>query len=122
MIDVSASVRQGVRDWLDSQDNLVARSDAEALAELARTRLPHVVEAWRRLLAEHEPDEDGHCRTCARRRRDRAAQCAVWTSAYRLLIKADVTGLTKPAGSSVGRHAAGEGVAAWSMPTINSPR
>jgi hypothetical protein len=105
---LSASLRQAVYDWLDALDRLTDASDTESLAALAGAEMVHLTRAWRELLREHEPTEDGRCRTCAKRRRDRTNRCEVWVSAHRLLIKSDL--------------AAAQGGTAWSATTISSPR
>jgi hypothetical protein len=107
---LSASLRRAVYDWLDAVERLVALSDVESLAVLARTEMVRLAQAWRELLVEHEPDENGRCRTCPRLRRGGTDRCGVWVSAHRLLIAADL-----PA-SRDWRHAEQEGTA-WSGTT-----
>jgi hypothetical protein len=107
-MEASESLRRAVYDWLAALERLVELSDVDSLAVLARTEVVHLAGAWRELLREHEPGENGRCRTCAKRRRDRSDRCAVWVSAHELLIKADLP--------RHGRHVGWEG-AAWSAAT-----
>jgi len=87
---LSSALRDAIDAWLDRVDSLVRAADTESLATLAETELPSMVAAWRALLAEHQPDEDGRCRLCTRRRRNRPAPCSIWATAHRYLVMNDV--------------------------------
>lgn len=82
--DMDASVRDRLAGLSD-----VASSGEEAdAALLGRSEVPKLVSALRELLAEHEPDSRGRCRTCRRGwfRRRRVAPCRAYLSAYLCLV------------------------------------
>src|SRR5437899_1382146 len=97
--DVSSALRDATYGWLSRLETLARDADAESRAALAQTELLRLARAWRALLGEHEPDEDGRCRRCAGWRRRKASRCTVWVSAHRYLVAAD------PPGAAPGRHA-----------------
>jgi len=91
-------IRDRVYGWLDRVESLIRDADVSSRAALAEREMVGLVVAWRELLTAHEPDEDGHCRTCSRWRRRRLYPCSVWMTAHLHLIGDD----TPPRKS--GRH------------------
>jgi hypothetical protein len=83
---LSSALREATYGWLDRLEIVVAGADAASLAALAQTELVRMVAAWRALLAEHEPDQDGRCRRCSGWRHRRACPCSVWVAAHRYLV------------------------------------
>ncbi|MBB5155942.1 hypothetical protein BJ970_003476 [Saccharopolyspora phatthalungensis] len=59
-------LNKSVRRRLDDLANIAANGDDHAVTEVARSEMPHLVEAVRRLMAEHEPNERGECPACSR--------------------------------------------------------
>lgn len=78
--DMNTSVSERLADLVRIADN----SGGDEPAELGRSQVPKLVSALRELLAEHEPDAHGRCRTCRRGwlRRRRPAPCRAYLSAY----------------------------------------
>jgi len=100
---LSSTLRDATYEWLDRLDGLARTADEQSRALLAETDMVRLIDAWRTLLAEHEPGEDGFCPTCTGlRRRRRAYRCPVWSTAHRQLVAAD-------AEASGGRHALTDG-------------
>jgi hypothetical protein len=98
---LASALRDATYGWLDRLEMLVRDADEPSRAALAQSELIRMTSAWRALLAEHEPDEDGRCPRCSRwRRRLRGYQCSVWVSAHRHLVVDGATGA---------RHAGGPG-------------
>lgn len=96
---LSSTLRDATYEWLDRLDELARTADEQSRTLLAETELVRLIEAWRVLLAEHEPDEDGCCPTCVGRwRRRRGYRCPVWSTAHRHLVAAEPE-------SAGGRHA-----------------
>jgi hypothetical protein len=91
---LSAALREATYAWLDRLEMLVREADLPSRAALAETELMRSVTAWRALLAEHEPDEEGRCRRCAgwRWRRRRSCPCSVWVTVHRCLVVNDTLG------------------------------
>ena len=96
---LSSALREATYDWLSRLERLARQADEPSRAALAETELVRLTIGWRALLVEHEPDDDGHCRTCAPRWRRNGWRCSVWVSAHRYLVAAD------PPGVEPGRHA-----------------
>ena len=89
---LSSALRDATYGWLDRVAIVIDRADALSLSVLARTELVRMVAAWRALLAEHEPDEDGRCRSCSGwRQRRRGYRCSVWVTAHRYLVANDAS-------------------------------
>lgn len=96
---LSSAVRDATYDWLDRLDGLISRADVPSRAMLADTEMVRLIVAWRALLEEHEPDEDGRCPRCSGwRGRRHAYRCSVWIAAHRHLVANDLA----PSGA---RHA-----------------
>jgi len=95
---LSSAIQDSVYSWLDRLESLAREADEPSRAALASGEMARLVAAWRALLSEHQPDEDGRCRRCARSRRRRAQSCTVWSSANRYLLGDDTDAL------AVGRH------------------
>src|SRR6266567_7963758 len=96
---LSSALRDATLAWLNRLDTLILAADSSSRTAIAETELVRMVGAWRALLAEHEPDEEGRCRRCAGRRRRRGHLCPVWTTAHHYLVVSD------PPRSGVARHA-----------------
>lgn len=80
------AVREAVFERLDYLDQLVTEADVPSRAALAETEIARMTDAWRALLAEHEPDSHGRCRQCSRWRHPRSFPCATWTIAHHHLV------------------------------------
>ncbi len=113
--DSGAAVRDAVFERLNYLDQLVTEADLPSRAALAETEIVRMTDAWRALLAEHEPDSRGRCRNCSRWRRPRAFPCAAWTIAHHHLVSVpgEVDRLDgrpgehdswPPLGSTISRH------------------
>lgn len=100
---LSSALREATYGWLDRLEIVVAGADAASLAALAQTELVRMVAAWRALLAEHKPDQDGRCRRCSGWRHRRACPCSVWVAAHRYLV------MTEAPAPGAGRHAMSSG-------------
>jgi hypothetical protein len=86
---LSSALRDATYGWLDQLETLVRDADLPSRAALAEMELVRLTKAWRALLGEHEPDEDGRCRSCSKRWRRRGYRCSVWVSAHRHLVLGD---------------------------------
>jgi hypothetical protein len=84
--DSGTAVREAVCERLDYLDQLVTQADVPSRAALAETEIARMTEAWRALLAAHQPDSHGRCRQCSRWRHPRAFPCAAWTIAHHHLV------------------------------------
>lgn len=84
--DSGTAVREAVFERLDLLDQLVSQADVPSRAALAETEIARMTEAWRALLAEHQPDSHGRCKLCSRWRHPRAFPCAAWTIAHHHLV------------------------------------
>ena len=105
---LSSALRAATYDWLSRLELLARQADAPSRAALAETEVVRLTIGWRALLVDHEPDDDGHCRTCAPRWRRNGRPCTVWASAHRYLVTADVSS------AAGGRHAFGSpGLQSW---------
>lgn len=115
---LSSTFRDAVYGWLSYVESLVYEADMPSRAALAEHDLIRLSGMVRALLAEHEPDGDGRCRSCTGRwSRHRAHPCSVWTTAHRhLIVLDDVTGGGRHAEPHVRKH---EG---WSTPKISGAR
>lgn len=86
---LAATLRDAVYSRLDYLDRLVADADLPSRAALADTEIARMTTAWRALLVQHQPDENGRCPQCSGWRRPRQHPCSVWTTAHQHLIAAD---------------------------------
>jgi hypothetical protein len=85
--EVLASALQGaVFGQLDYLDHLARDGDEQSKAALADSEICRLTDAFRALLADHAPDEQGHCRACRAMPWRRRARCTVWKAAYRHLV------------------------------------
>lgn len=76
-----------LHDYLVEIDQRVRTGDDLAAINLARLELPRIAAALRAVLGEHEPDENGRCRTCRTRRFGRAAApCRAYLTAHLCLL------------------------------------
>jgi hypothetical protein len=97
---LSSALRDAIYGFLARLEMLICDADLPSRAALAESEMPRLINAWRALLVEHEPDEDGLCRCCSGwRKRRRGYRCSVWVTAHRHLVVNDVSG------QDVGRHA-----------------
>ncbi|KAA5825459.1 hypothetical protein F1721_33020 [Saccharopolyspora hirsuta] len=85
-----------VRQRLDDMARIVSTGDDRAVIALARSEVPHLIEAVRTLMAGHEPNELGECPACSRvlqrwRKpwRRPTSPCKVYLSARRSLFDED---------------------------------
>jgi hypothetical protein len=99
---LSSALRDATYGWLDRLEALVGDADAPSRALLAETEMVRLILAWRALLAEHEPGEDGRCPACVGWRRRRGYRCSVWVGGHRCLVAGDSAG-------SGARHALADG-------------
>jgi hypothetical protein len=91
-----SALREATLCWLDRLETLARDADAPSRAALAQNELFRLAEAWRVLLAEHEPDERGRCPRCSGWcRRRRGYHCSVWMTAHRCLVVDDMSGLAR---------------------------
>lgn len=88
-MDEVVTQRDAVYARLDYLDRLVTDGDLASRAALADTEISRMTTAWRVLLVQHQPDENGRRRQCSRWRRPRQHPCSVWTTAHEHLITAD---------------------------------
>lgn len=79
-------LRDAVSERLDTLSELANDADAASLHTVARSELPRLIEGWRTLLADHEPDNRGSCPECSTYWRQQKAPCPVWRSAYEHLV------------------------------------
>ena len=100
---LSTALREATYEWFERLETVARDADAESQAALAQTELVRLTEAWRALLAEHEPDEDGRCPQCSGWRRPKSFPCPVWLCAHRRLVACD----------GGGHHAAPNWADAW---------
>jgi hypothetical protein len=98
---LSSAIRDATYGWLTRLETLIHDADLPSRAALAETETSRLIRAWRGLLAEHEPDQNGRCRRCSGWRRHRAFPCSVWVTAHRYLV------VTEAAVGEVGRHETG---------------
>ena len=84
---LSSALRDATYAWLDQLEMLAREADEASRAALAQTELIRMATAWRALLAEHEPDDEGRCPRCSGwPRRRRGYRCSVWVTAHRYLV------------------------------------
>jgi hypothetical protein len=109
---LSSALRDATYGWLDRLERLTRAVDVSSRAMLAETELVRLIVAWRALLGEHEPGQDGRCPSCSGWRQRRGYRCRVWVSAHRHLVTGEVT---SQAPASGGRHALmnGRGCSSW---------
>ena len=76
-----------MHDYLADIGQRAQTGDDLNAINLARFELPRIVAALRAVLGEHEPDENGRCRTCRGRRLGRsAAPCRAYLTAHLCLL------------------------------------
>lgn len=80
------ALRRAVQHRLDHVDQITEQGDPGTLLPLARAELYRLAESWRELLTDHQPDDDGRCRTCPPGLRRRRWPCQVWLTAHNQLI------------------------------------
>ncbi|MEV6639694.1 hypothetical protein [Amycolatopsis sp. NPDC051371] len=83
---LSSALRDAVFGRLDYLDRLAEEGDQHSKAALADSEIVRLTGAFRALLADHEPDEHGRCRSCAATPWRHRARCMVWKAAYRDLV------------------------------------
>ncbi|PKW18616.1 hypothetical protein [Saccharopolyspora spinosa] len=83
------SVRQRLEDVL----RVVSAGDDRAVTAVARSEVPHLIDAVRTLMAGHEPNEIGECPACSRTLwrwkkpwRRPTSPCTVYLAARRALF------------------------------------
>ena len=84
-----SALRDATYGWLNRLEALALNADLPSRTALAQTEMMRLVAAWRALLGEHEPDDDGRCRRCPRRLARTSRPCAVWVVAHRYLVVND---------------------------------
>ncbi|QIZ37920.1 hypothetical protein FDZ84_29345 [Saccharopolyspora sp. ASAGF58] len=57
---------ESVRQRLDAVARVVSDGDDRAVTAVARSEVPHLIDAVRTLMAGHEPNEIGECPACSR--------------------------------------------------------
>jgi hypothetical protein len=73
--------------YLEDTIQRAAVADGQTAASLGRFELPRIAAALQAVLNEHEPDENGRCRTCRRRRFGRpTAPCRAYLTAHLCLL------------------------------------
>lgn len=76
-----------MHDYLTDIGQRAQTGDDLAAINLAHFELPRIIAALRAVLGEHEPDENGRCRTCRTRRFGRAAApCRAYLTAHLCLL------------------------------------
>ena len=83
---LASTWQTAVFDRLDYLDRLSTKADPSSQAALAETEITRMTAAWRSLLAEHQPDDDGRCPKCSQRRRHVSFPCSVWSTAHHHLL------------------------------------
>jgi hypothetical protein len=101
---LAATLCEAVYQRLDYLERLISEADLRSRAALADTEIARMTAAWRALLVQHQPDENGRCPQCSGWRHRRTHPCSVWTIAHQHLIAAD-----GPPSSGTGRHAPAAG-------------
>jgi hypothetical protein len=79
-------LRRMVFRWLESLGEQASCADPGQLGHLARGEIRRLTDGWRRLLTEHQPDEDGRCPQCPGWPRNRPWPCHVWRMAHHHLV------------------------------------
>lgn len=79
-------LRRKMLRGLESLGEQASRAEPGQLVTLARTEIRRLTDGWRRLLAEHQPDEDGRCQHCSGWLKRRRWPCQVWLAAHQHLI------------------------------------
>lgn len=92
---LSSALQSAVCGRLDYLDRLCHEGDEQSKAALANTEITRLTEAWRSLLAAHQPDKRGRCPECSGRRQPRRHPCSVWTIAHQHLLAADSPSATR---------------------------
>ena len=80
------TVKTTVIERLDYLDRLATCGDDSSRAALATTEIARLTGAWRSLLEQHAPDEDGRCPRCSGWLRQRRHPCTVWLTAHEHLV------------------------------------
>ena len=76
-----------LHDYLGDVSRRALSAGDLAATNLARSELPRIAAALQAVLAEHEPDGNGRCRTCRTRRFGRAAApCRAYLTAHLSLL------------------------------------
>lgn len=87
---IFGQLESSLAEYLTDISYRTSRGDDRAVAALARTELPRLVEALRAALDEHAPDRYGRCPSCRRGRFSRTpAPCRAYLSAHLCLIALD---------------------------------
>lgn len=84
-----SAMRDATYGWLNRLEALARDADPPSRTALAQAEMVRLVAAWRALLGEHEPDDDGRCRRCPGWPLRRSRPCAVWVVAHRYLVVND---------------------------------
>jgi hypothetical protein len=80
------TVKTMVIERLDYLDRLATCGDDLSRAALATTEIARLTGAWRSLLEQHAPDEDGRCPRCSGWLWQRRHPCTVWLTAHEHLV------------------------------------
>lgn len=98
-------LREAVHQYLDFLDRLVIEADLRSRTALADTEIGRMTTAWRALLAEHQPNNNGRCPHCSGWCRPRIFPCSVWTIAHdHLSISPGPAGCQNGSGLHSGPH------------------
>ncbi|HEV2778587.1 MAG TPA: hypothetical protein VGX25_04230 [Actinophytocola sp.] len=75
-----------LHDYLADVATRAQTGDDATAAGLARSELPRIIAALQAVLDEHEPDDEGRCRTCRRRFGRTPAPCRAYLTAHLCLL------------------------------------
>jgi hypothetical protein len=84
---IFGQLETALNGYLSDISRQALTSDGHTAAGLATHELPRLAAALRAVLAEHEPDDRGRCRTCRRRPLGRAqTPCRAYLTAHLCLL------------------------------------
>ncbi|MGH8572675.1 MAG: hypothetical protein ACREX8_08880 [Gammaproteobacteria bacterium] len=83
---MNRSLRRAVLERLAAVEEMAVRASSHLSARPARAHLKTIMDGWRELLIEHQPDLKGRCPVCSGRLRRRRWPCQIWMTAHEHLV------------------------------------